>query len=51
MGQIWKKTFAEIKHSCKLPLVIFTNPTVDEILQSHPSSSEGLEKGNVERPL
>ncbi|KAJ8935885.1 hypothetical protein NQ314_012601 [Rhamnusium bicolor] len=51
MDETWKVTFNEIKHSCKLPLVIFTKPTVDEVLQSHPSISEGLEKGNIQRPL
>ncbi|KAJ8973026.1 hypothetical protein NQ317_012631 [Molorchus minor] len=51
MEEIWKGQLKKIEHSAKLPFIILEKLNVDQMLRAQPSISEGLEKGNVERPL
>ncbi|KAJ8922078.1 hypothetical protein NQ315_008719 [Exocentrus adspersus] len=51
MNDDWKKTLEKIKHSCKMPYTILEKPNADKDLKACPSISEGLEDGNVDRPL
>ncbi|XP_023012824.1 peptidyl-prolyl cis-trans isomerase F, mitochondrial isoform X2 [Leptinotarsa decemlineata] len=46
----WQTTVKEMDHSCKYPLTIVYKPNIDNILRSEPSISDGLQRGNFDRP-
>ncbi|CAG9824104.1 unnamed protein product [Phaedon cochleariae] len=47
----WQRTLKQMMHGCRFPVVIMNKMSVDNELLSQPSISEGLEKGNIVRPL
>lgn len=51
MNEHWVATQEKMKHSCKLPYNILDKVSLDQTLKACPSISEGLEKGNADRPL